>query len=311
MRIIKSALVSSIFTFGVLASACASSGSQVYKEAMPDKKAKEFILMMPSSTAKSKYVGFNDDLDLGVGYASLPALQSQSIIDTCVPRAGGGGPKILGGVGAAIIGIFAKVFIQNAFETADANLAKKLAAYQSTYQAHQSLQPLTTPCVRFVRGTATASEFTPDFDIVLKLEPSQQHSMMQLQVLQIKTGKAKALGKVSYAVSAQFEGFYTDQNNIGQSIKYDAKVIHTGKYGADELPRPCLIEAQGDWDACAPVMAYPGLKEANSIANLTIKVTEVGEDKRKAKLEQWRKLLGQVKGDVSDTLSEAVTELLE
>ena len=74
MRIIKSALVSSIFTFGVLASACASSGSQVYKEAMPDKKAKEFILMMPSSTAKSKYVGFNDDLDLEVECVSSIAI---------------------------------------------------------------------------------------------------------------------------------------------------------------------------------------------------------------------------------------------
>jgi len=309
MRVISSALICSIFSVGLFSTAYAASGQQGYQDPNPELKSKEFILMLPSGVDKTVYAGFNGNFDVGGDYAALPALSDQNVVKECVNRSDEVG--LFGPVGAAIIGIFAKVFIENAFTATEAKLAKKLEDYESTYQANQSIQPLVTKCVRFVRGTSTTEKFTPNFDIVVKLEPSTQHSMMQMKVLQVKTGKAKALGKVSYAVSAEFEGFYSDQNNIGQSIKYDEQVIHTGKYGTDKLPEACLIEAQGNWDACAPVFAYPGLKSQNGIANLSIKVTEVGTDKRKAKLEQWRELLGQVKGDVSDTLSGAIEELLE
>ena len=212
---------------------------------------------------------------------------------------------------ASIIGIFAKIFINNAFEAQDRKLARKLEKYQSTYQANLSLNTLSTQCIRFVRGTATATEFAPDFDLVVKLEPSEKNAMMQMKVLHIATEKPKALGKVSYAVSAQFQGYYIDQNNIGQTIKYDEQVIHTGKYGTDKKPAECIIDTDEKWDACAPVYPFPGLKSTSGVSRLTLKVAEVGTDKKKAKLENWRKLLGQSKDDISGTLSEAITELLD
>ena len=326
MKTIKPFLVTTIMCMGLFSPITTVAAQNDYGDPKDSKSSstdysgpKNLILLVPSTPirlegqAQYQYPGFRDNLEVvSKDYKPLEPLP-ENIFKQCGVLPKGDEKFAPAAVLPALIGLFAKVFIQNAFTTAEAELTQKLQKYQASYQASLAINLAHTQCVRFVRGTSENDKFTRNLDLVVKFETPADKSMMQMKVIHINTGKAEAKGKtkVSYAVSAQFNGFYIDRNNLGQTIKYDEQVFHTGKYGTDIPSEPCVIKTINDFDPCRPVFAYPGLRSANGISQLTIKVTEVGYDKRKEQLKKWRKLLGQVKGGVSTTLSGAIAELLK
>ena len=273
---------------------------------------KEFLLLLPSGTEKKDFPGFTSDFSFGTDYVALTKNSNPLVQQECLKT--GDRRRILGGVAASLLGFLVKTFVESAFDAKDRKLQKKLAAYQASYDAKISIPTLSTNCVRFVRGKTTAKEIEVGLDMVIKLDPLDNYQMMQLRVLDIASNKefAKAKGedKVSFSVSAQFNGYYLDDNKVGQVIKYEEQVIHSGTFGKAPNLEECFVK-DNKWDVCTPIFAFPGQVSNAGVSELTIKVSEVGTDKNKKQIENWKAFLGKLKGEASETLSGAVEELID
>lgn len=310
MTTLKNLIISSSIVMAFIHS------SDVNAEGKPDQSQevskKEFVLLLPSGFEKKDYPGFSSEISFGPEYTSLEKNNVPLVQKECLkkPR----NQRVLGGIAASIIGFLVKNLVEGAFDAQDAKLQKKLDAYQASYDATISIPTLSTNCVRFVRGKTTSEGIEVGIDMVVQLDPLYDQQTLQMKILHIETDKryAKAKGeeKVSFAVSAQFNGFYLDNNKVGQIIKYDEQVIQSGTFGKASKPEKCFVEGN-QWSACTPIFAFPGRLSKDSISELTIKVSEVGTDKKKKQIESWKKLLSGFKGEASETLSGAVEELID
>ena len=203
-------------------------------------------------------------------------------------------------------------------------------------------------CFRFVRGwyykpnqnNEEPVDAQIDFDFVAqiklvggrKLQPNvdafTDFQAMQIVPYRTMTNQpsVKKADKVSYALSAKVQGINFSDGAYKFVEQFD-RVITKGSFkpGNGDKDHEFVQNTTHypHWDpdkhtaisSELPLLPLPGnISESGSesgLANFQIKVAEAGTGRRKARLDAWRKFLGEAKDDVSDTLASAVGELVK